>query len=105
MIAIPPEMSTAAPLDERRRRALYRATYRGTKEMDWLLGRYAAAEIAAMSDAELTLFEQILVVPDPDLHAWIIDPALVAHGPFTALIAAIRAFHKLDAVVPSANTG
>ena len=105
MIAIPPETPTVAPLDERRRRAIYRATYRGTKEMDWLLGRYATAKIAAMSDAELTLFEQVLVVPDPDLHAWIIDPSLVSHGPFTALIAAIRAFHKLDAVVPSVTTG
>jgi antitoxin CptB len=99
MITIPPEATTAAPVDERRRRAIYRATYRGTKEMDWLLGRYASAKIAAMSEIELTLFEQALVIPDPDFHAWIIDPALMPQGPFTALITDIRAFHKLDALV------
>jgi antitoxin CptB len=82
--------------DGRRRRAIYRATYRGTKEMDWLLGRYATAKVPGMSDEELTLFEQAIVIPDPDFHSWIIDPASVMHGPFSGLIADIRAFHKLD---------
>jgi antitoxin CptB len=97
--SIPSESNAAAPLDERRRRAIYRATYRGTKEMDWLLGKYASAKIAAMTADELTLFEQALVIPDPDFHAWIIDPAAVAHGPFASLIADIRAFHKLDTAI------
>jgi antitoxin CptB len=87
----------ATTLDGRRRRAIYRATYRGTKEMDWLLGRYASAQVPGMSDTELTLFEQAIVIPDPDFHAWIIDPGPVMHGPFATLIAEIRAFHKLDA--------
>jgi antitoxin CptB len=82
--------------DQRRRRAIYRATYRGTKEMDWLLGRYATAKVPKMSDAELTLFEQAIVIPDPDFHAWIIEPQPVMHGPFAGLIADIRAFHELD---------
>jgi antitoxin CptB len=88
-------VSPAQP-DERRRRAIYRATYRGTKEMDWLIGRYAAAKVPSMSDIELSLFEQVLVIPDPDLHAWIIDPAPIAHSPFAGLIADVRAFHDLD---------
>ena len=28
-------------VETRRRRAAYRASHRGTKEMDWMLGRYA----------------------------------------------------------------
>ena len=47
-------------LELRRRRAAYRAAHRGTKEMDWLLGRYGAAHLDAMSEAELATFEQLL---------------------------------------------
>ena len=50
-------------LDERRRRAAYRATHRGTKEMDWLLGRYAEAHLASMPDAELDEFERLIQEP------------------------------------------
>ena len=33
----------------RRRRALYRATHRGSKELDFLLGRYAEQTVETMS--------------------------------------------------------
>jgi antitoxin CptB len=52
-------------LEERRRRAQYRAAHRGTLEMDWLLGRYAAAALPAMPQAELDRFEGLLTLPDP----------------------------------------
>ncbi len=52
----------------RRRRALYRAQHRGTKEMDHLLGRFAEARLAEMDDAALGLFETLLALPDPDLQ-------------------------------------
>ena len=46
-------------LDVRRRRCLFRATHRGTKEMDWLLGSYAQAHLPAADAAELTFWERL----------------------------------------------
>lgn len=86
-------MSTL-PLDERRRRAAFRAAHRGTKEMDWLLGRYADRHLAAMPDAELAEFEQLLAMPDPDLQHWLMATERYA-GDFEELIGRIRAFHGL----------
>jgi len=40
-----PMPDTRNDLDASRRRALYRAEHRGTKELDWLLGRFARAEL------------------------------------------------------------
>ena len=86
---------TTADLDTRRRRAGYRAAHRGTKEMDWLLGRYAEARLATMADPELAHFEQLLDEPDPTLQQWIMDHAAVPDDRFAALIQTLRVFHKL----------
>lgn len=83
-------------LETRRRRALYRAQHRGTKEMDHLLGRYAEARLPAMSDSELDAFERLIVLPDPDLNGWIFAPATMGGSEFVALIGAIRRFHGLE---------
>ena len=52
-------------LDERRRRLLFRAWHRGMREMDLIIGRFADAHIATLSDAELDEFERLLDVPRP----------------------------------------
>ena len=85
----------ADDIDSRRRRAAYRASHRGTKEMDWVLGRYAEAELAAMSEEALTLFERLLALPDPDLRDMILHPQTAAPSEFAELIAAVRTFHGL----------
>ena len=54
-----------------RRRIQYRASHRGTKEMDILLGRFADAALEEMSAGEMVLFEQMLALPDPEIDAWI----------------------------------
>ena len=56
-------------LDDRRKRLLFRCWHRGTREMDLILGRFADAEIATLSDDELDKLEQLLELPDPDLYA------------------------------------
>lgn len=63
---------TSDDLDPRRRRILYRSWHRGTRELDLLLGRFADAHIAALSDAELDDFERLMEVPDKDLFGWIL---------------------------------
>ena len=52
-------------LDDRRKRLLFRCWHRGTREMDLILGRFADAEIANLSDDELAEFEYLMDVPDP----------------------------------------
>jgi antitoxin CptB len=56
-------------LDDRRKRLLFRCWHRGTREMDLILGRFADAEIADLSDEELGQLEYLIEVPDPDLYA------------------------------------
>jgi antitoxin CptB len=82
-------------LEERRKRAQYRAAHRGTLEMDWLLGRYAAAALTGMSEPELDLFEGLLTLPDPTLHQWITTGEGFARSDYATLIAQIRTFHGL----------
>lgn len=82
-------------LDVRRRRALFRANHRGTKEMDWLLGKYADAHLDAMNEGELRQFEEFIAIADPELHRWILSPDLCAATEFAPLLGKIRAFHAL----------
>jgi antitoxin CptB len=101
------EIAAAAPsadLDSRRRRATYRATYRGTKEMDWLIGKYADAKLPAMDADALSHFERFLVLPDPDLNIWLMDPKRVTAPEFAELIDDIRAFHGLDGTLDKPMT-
>lgn len=83
-------------IETRRRRAAYRAAHRGTKEMDWLLGRYASANLNAMGEEELAVFERVLALPDPQLQGWILDPASLGESDLAATIRDVRRFHGLD---------
>jgi antitoxin CptB len=80
----------------RRKRAAWRAQHRGTKEMDWLLGKFADARLPVMSGDDLDTFERLLSLPDPDLNQWIIEPATLSDRSIAPLIGEIRAFHNLD---------
>ena len=83
-------------LEMRRRRAAYRASHRGTKEMDIILGRYATARLEAMSAGELSAFERFLALPDPLLTQWFSQGATADDaGEFAELIGALRAHHGL----------
>ena len=66
---------TGADLDVRRRKILFRAWHRGTREMDLLMGRFADAALAGMSKVELDEFERLIDAPDPDLFSWIMGEA------------------------------
>ena len=77
----------------RRRRAVFRASHRGTKEMDWLMGRFAESRVAGMPPQILTEFERLLQMPDPELHDMILYPDIAPDPDFVALIAELRSFH------------
>jgi antitoxin CptB len=80
----------------RRRRAAFRASHRGTREMDWLIGRFADARLPAMPLPALARFERLLALPDPELYDMILCPGLAPAGEFSALIGELRAFHGLE---------
>lgn len=86
---------TSYDLDPRRRRTLFRAWHRGTREMDLLLGRFADASIADLTDAELDAFEALMEVPDRELFAWITGtaetPANYSGPVFDRIVAFARA--------------
>ncbi len=65
------QKEVTGPDDNRRKRLLYQAQHRGCKEADLLIGGFAAAHLAAMSEADLDAFETLLSYPDHDLMAWI----------------------------------
>jgi antitoxin CptB len=82
-------------VESRRRRAAYRASHRGTREMDWTLGRFADRALHDMSAEELGVFERLLSVPDPVLEDMILRPELEPAGEFEQLIAKVRDFYGL----------
>ena len=92
---------TSADLDVRRRRILFRAWHRGIREMDILMGRFADAELGAMSEAELDDFERLIEVPDPDLFRWLTGEDAVPANYDTAVFRRLKAFHTHAAPIHS----
>jgi antitoxin CptB len=84
-------------LSPRRRRLLYRAWHRGTREMDLVMGRFADAELTTMADAEVAEFEQLIEVPDPDLFAWLSDREPAPPNYDTPLFRRLAAYHARPA--------
>ncbi len=88
---------TTAELDPRRRRVLYRAWHRGTREMDFIFGRFTDEWIDRMSDTELDEFERILDAGDTELFLWVAGQMPVPAEYDTELFRRIRAFHGVPA--------
>ncbi|MEA2835921.1 MAG: antitoxin CptB [Bradyrhizobium sp.] len=79
-------------LDDRRKRLLFRCWHRGTREMDLILGRFADAAIADLTEVELAELEHLIEVPDPDLYAALSSDALLAPEYRTRLFDRIKSF-------------
>ena len=85
---------TSDGLDARRKRMMFRAWHRGTKELDILLGSFADHHLGEMSDEELTAFELLMEVPEPDLYDWIAGRKPLPANYQGPLLERIIAFHK-----------
>lgn len=85
-------------LDDRRKRLLFRCWHRGTREMDMILGGFADAHIADLSDEDIADLERLIELPDPDLYAALSGgPPLApeyAKGIFTRIEQASRKGHR-----------
>ena len=79
-------------IENRRKKLLYRASYRGFKEADLLIGGFARTHLGDMSAADLDEFETLLTHNDRDLYAWAtgkVEPPADIEGP---VFAKLRAF-------------
>jgi antitoxin CptB len=83
-------------LDDRRKRLLFRCWHRGTREMDLILGRFADAEIAGLSEDELSQLERLIEVPDPDLYAALTGGVPLAPHTAGRLFDRIKSFRPAD---------
>jgi antitoxin CptB len=63
--------SNPDPLTTARKRLAWRASRRGIKEMDILVGGFADANLPTMSAVELVIFERLLDIPDQQLLSWV----------------------------------
>ena len=69
--------------ETRIKRLNMRSMRRGIKEMDLILMRFAGARLAAMTETELDLYEDLLNENDQDLYQWVSGqaepPVALAH--------------------------
>jgi antitoxin CptB len=83
-------------LDVRRKRLLFRCWHRGTREMDLILGRFADAEIAGLSEADLDELEHLIELPDPDLYAALTGERPIAPEYAGPLFDRLKRFRAVD---------
>jgi antitoxin CptB len=90
------EDSANDPMETRRKRCLYRASHRGTKEMDWLLGRFAVARLPEATAGNLDLWERLVALPDPELYNWIMGRGEALAPELAELVDELRAFQGMS---------
>jgi antitoxin CptB len=81
---------TPKPLDGRRRRLLFRANHRGTRENDILVGGFVSARIGMFTDADIDALEAIMDLPDPLLADWLTGRAPIPPAHDAPLLRAMR---------------
>ena len=63
------------------------------REMDYVLGTFANVTIADMNDDELSEFELLMQLPDPDMYKWLSGSIPVPPNQNTSIVQKIRKFH------------
>lgn len=79
-------------LDNRRKRLLFRCWHRGTREMDLIIGRFADANLATLTEAEADELERLIELPDVDLYAAITGSRPAPDGFAGGVFDKIKAF-------------
>ena len=82
--------------DPRRKRALFRAWHRGTREMDLVMGRFADREIWNLSERDLAEFERLLDLPEADVFGWVSGQLSPPAGIDPGLLARLGEFRGID---------
>ena len=79
--------------DARRRRLVFRAWHRGTREMDLVMGRFTEASVNALSDDEVDDLETLMEANDRDVFDWVSGMAETPANYDTPVFRRLRAFH------------
>jgi antitoxin CptB len=82
-------MTSPPDIDTRRKRLLWRATHRGIKEMDLILGGFVARNLSSFSEGEIAELERIMDIPDQDMLTWATRQAAVPAEHASPLLARI----------------
>ncbi|MDR3500079.1 MAG: succinate dehydrogenase assembly factor 2 [Parvibaculum sp.] len=90
---------TPSDRDIRLRRLKFRSWHRGIKEMDLILGHFADGVMAELSPGDLDQYEALIELEDTTLYNWITgrEPTPAEHD--TPVLARIRSFNHLEAVL------
>ena len=59
-------------LETYKKKIIYKASHRGSKEMDILLGNFINKYIELFNENELIIFDSILDCDDDDIYQWMI---------------------------------
>lgn len=85
------------PQTARLKRIRFRSWHRGTREMDLLMGGFADANLAALTEEQLQRYEALIEVPDDLLYVWVSGKDTPPPEFDTDVFALLKA-HKLDPV-------
>ncbi|MEM9287677.1 MAG: succinate dehydrogenase assembly factor 2 [Pseudomonadota bacterium] len=88
--------------DTRLRRLKFRASHRGTKEADIMLGGYVEARAAQLSEDDITWLEALMMQQDVDIMAWILGKQTPPAAFDTAMM---RDMQKLDYIQDTMKLG
>jgi antitoxin CptB len=79
-------------LEAQRKRLLWRASRRGIKEMDIIVGGFASVHVPSMDAGSIAAFEEVLNIPDQDLLAYATGQAEIPETLRTPMLTALLIF-------------
>ena len=85
---------TQTSMNSRRRRLLFRANHRGTRENDFMVGGFVAARLNDFSSEEIAALEAIMDLPDPALADWLTGRRPIPPEHDTPMLRAMRDAHS-----------
>ncbi len=80
-------------LEVLRKRTLYRAWHRGTKELDLILGRFGEAHFKTFDAEMLMRFEALMSREETQLQQWLLGQVEIPDTREGDLLRQIREFH------------
>ncbi len=86
------EATDPSDCDVLRKRLQYRANHRGIKEMDIILGGFAAARIDRMPESGLAEFAMLMEESDRDLLNWFTGTEEIPHAALRPMFDMILAY-------------
>jgi antitoxin CptB len=78
-----------------RKRLAWRASRRGIKEMDILVGGYADSRLPTMTPQDLIRFEALLEIPDQQLLSWVTRQEAVPETMRTPMLMEMLSFRPV----------